>query len=51
MARPTIFMSGRSGPMACGKNCRRHPRLSSTSPTTAVNSLSRKLENKASSSI
>ena len=51
MARPTSFMSGRSGPMACGRNCLRHPILSSTSPTTAVKSLSRRLANRASSSI
>jgi hypothetical protein len=51
MARPTTFISGLSGPMACGRNWRRHPMLSNTSPTTAVNSLSRRLANRTSSSI
>ena len=51
IARPTSFMSGLSGPIACGRNWRRHPIVSSTSPTTAVNSLSRRLQNRTSSAI
>ena len=51
MARPITFISGVSGWMACGRNWRRHPILSSTSPTTAVNSLSRRFEKTTSSSI
>jgi AhpD family alkylhydroperoxidase len=51
MARPTSFLFGVSDPIACRRNCRRRRILSSTSPTTAVNNFSRKLENRASPSI